>query len=300
MSLARGPLTPLFVDSKGREIHAPDLGGAPVADTHAHLDMLEDPALALARAALAGVSFVATVADPTEDAWRTFDELPSWLAGASDLIRESGRDSEPPHVRVILGGHPHNAKDYDEQAEAELVRLAKDARTSAIGEIGLDYHYDHSPRRTQRTVFRRQLEVARELGMPAVVHLREAHDDGAEIMAEVGLPAAGCILHCFTADRALAERFLDLGCSAVSFAGPVTFKKADAIREAAAVVPEDKLLTETDCPFMTPEPFRGRKNEPAFTVFTAARIAEVRGEKAADLCSRAYANALRLLDAERS
>ena len=300
MGEPHGALTPLFSDSKGREVVAPDLGGAPVADTHAHLDMLEDPALALARAALAGVSFVATVADPTEDAWRTFDELPSWLAGASDLLREAGRDIEPPHVRVILGAHPHNAKDFIPEAESELLRLAEDRRTAAIGEIGLDYHYDHSPRDVQRAAFRRQLELARDLGLPAVVHLREAHDDGAEIMAEVGLPAAGCVLHCFTGDAVLAARFVDLGCSAVSFAGPVTFKKADAIRGAAVSLPEDMLLTETDCPFMAPEPFRGRTNEPAFTVFTTARIAEAREEVPREFAVRAYANALAVLDTERA
>ncbi len=300
MSESHPPLTPLFADSKGREVAAPDLGGAPVADTHAHLDMLDDPTLALARAALAGVTFVATVADPSEDAWRTFDQLPSWLAGARDLLREVGGQLEPPHVRVILGAHPHNAKDFDAGAEGELLRLAEDARTSAVGEIGLDYHYDHSPREVQRAAFRRQLEIARELGLPAVVHLREAHDDGADIMADVGLPAAGCILHCFTGDAALAARFLELGCSAVSFAGPVTFKKAEEIREAAVSVPADMLLTETDCPFMTPEPFRGRTNEPAFTVFTAARIADARGEDRRDFAVRAYAKALALLDRERS
>jgi TatD DNase family protein len=300
MGEPHGVLAPLFSDSKGREVPVPDLGGAPVADTHAHLDMLDDPALALARAALAGVSFVATVADPTEDAWRTFDELPAWLAGAGDLLREAGSEREPPHVRVILGAHPHNAKDFGGEAEAELLRLAEDRRTTAIGEIGLDYHYDHSPRDVQRAAFRRQLELARDLGMPAVVHLREAHDDGAEIMAEIGLPAAGCVLHCFTGSAALAARFVDLGCSAVSFAGPVTFKKADDIREAAASLPAEMLLSETDCPFMAPEPFRGRTNEPALTVFTAARIAEARGEDPREFAVRAYANALALLDTERT
>ena len=300
MSDPQGALTPLFSDSKGREVPAPDLGGAPVADTHAHLDMLEDPTLALARAALAGVSFVATVADPTEDAWRTFDELPSWLAGARDLLAEVGSDREPPQVRVILGAHPHNANDFTAEAETELLRLAKDARTSAIGEIGLDFHYDHSPRDTQRAVFRRQLELARDLGLPAVVHLREAHDEGAEIMADVGLPAAGCILHCFTGDAALAARFVELGCAAVSFAGPVTFKKAEEIRGAATSLPVGMMLTETDCPFMTPEPFRGRTNEPAFTVFTSARIADARGEDPREFALATYANALTLLDTERA
>ena len=216
------------------------------------------------------------------------------------MLREAESGLEAPHVRVILGAHPHNAKDFGPEAEAELLRLAEDPMTAAIGEIGLDYHYDHSPRDAQRAAFRRQLELARDLGLPAVVHLREAHDEGAAIMAEVGLPAAGCVLHCFTGDAALAARFVELGCSAVSFAGPVTFKKADAIREAAVSLPAEMVLTETDCPFMAPEPFRGRTNEPAFTVFTTAGIAEARAENARDFAVRAYANALALLDTERA
>ena len=147
-------LIPLFVDSKGREVLAPDFGGAPVADTHAHLDMLEDPALALARAALAGVRFVATVADVTEDAWRTFDELPSWLSNAAEMLRSAGReDLELPRVRVVVGAHPHNAKEWSAEREAEFRRLAADPLTCAVGEMGLDYHYDHSPRDVQRSRF---------------------------------------------------------------------------------------------------------------------------------------------------
>jgi TatD DNase family protein len=286
---------PLFADSKGREVVAPDLGG-PVADTHAHLDMLEDAGAALANAARAGVDFIATVADPSEEASRTFDELPIWYARARELLDVAGLAETPlPNVRTIVGVHPHNAKDLTPEVEVELIRLARHALTSAVGEIGLDYHYDYSPRDAQREAFRRQLEFAHELGLPAVVHLREAHEDGEAILREVGLPEAGCILHCYNLGPALLGRFLALGCT-VSFAGPATFKKADDVREAAAMVPSDRILTETDCPFMAPEPFRGRKNEPAFTVFTAARLAEARGEGAADFAAAAYANARRLLD----
>ena len=130
----------------------------------------------------------------------------------------------------------------------------------------------------QRAAFRTQLELAHELGLPAVIHLREAHGDGLAILRDVGVPAGGlhpALLQPRRRDR--CSEFLEMGCY-VSFAGPVTFKKSEEIREAAALVPADRLLTETDCPFMAPEPFRGRKNEPAYTVFTAARIAEARGE----------------------
>jgi TatD DNase family protein len=289
---------PLFADAKGREVVLPDFDG-PVADTHAHLDMLEDPAAALARAARARVDFIATVADPSEDASRTFDELPIWYARARELLDALGLAETPlPHVRAIVGVHPHNAKDLTAEVEVELRRLAGHALTSAIGEIGLDYHYDYSPRDVQRAAFRRQLAIAHEIGLPAVVHLREAHDDGEAILREIGLPEAGCILHCYTLGPQPLDRFLALGC-AVSFAGPATFKNAEEVREAAASVPIERILTETDCPFMAPEPFRGRKNEPAYTVFTAARLAEVRAEKPADFSAAAYGNALGLLDRPR-
>jgi len=290
---------PLFIDSKGREVALPDLG-APLADTHAHLDMLDDPGLALANAARARVGFVATVADPSEDAHRTYDDLGSWLARARELLDEEGLGETPtPHVRAIVGVHPHNAKNLDAQVEGELRRLARHALTAAIGEIGLDYHYDYSPRDVQREAFRRQLQIAGEMDLPAVVHLREAHEDGEAILREVGIPAAGCILHCYNLGPELLERFLALGC-VVSFAGPATFKKAEEVRQAAAAVPLGRILTETDCPFMAPEPFRGRTNEPAYVVFTAARLAEARGEEPAAFGSVAYANARRVLDRART
>jgi TatD DNase family protein len=288
---------PLFVDSKGREVTAPDFGGRPVADTHAHLDMLDDPGTALARAALAGVCFVATVADPSEDASRTYESLPEWLASASTMLESpSGAVSamEPPAVRIIVGVHPHNAKNLTPQVEVELIRLASDARTAAVGEIGLDYHYDYSPRDVQRAAFRRQLELAVEMDLPAVVHLREAHADGEAIMREVGLPRPGCILHCHTLGPEALEPFLAMGCL-VSFAGPASFKKAEEIREAARRVPAGRILTETDCPFMAPEPFRGRTNEPAFVVFTAARLATARAENLPEFAEHAYGAALGIL-----
>lgn len=289
---------PLFADAKGREVASPVLGGL-IADTHAHLDMLDDPGLALARAARAGVGFVVTIADASEDASRTFEELPSWLARASDLLSEAGLAETPlPRVRAVVGVHPHNAKNLDVQVEVELRRLASHALTSAIGEIGLDYHYDHSPRGVQRQVFRQQLSVARELDLAAVVHLREAHDDGEEIMRDVGLPEAGCVLHCYNLGPELLGRFLELGCT-VSFAGPVTFKKADEVRAAAAKVPLERILTETDCPFMAPEPFRGRTNEPALVAFTAARIAECRVETPESFAQASFTNAVRLFDRPR-
>lgn len=267
--------------------------GAPLPDAHAHLDMLEDPARALASAASAGIALVATVVDLSEDE-RTFVELDGWLAGARALLDAEGRmDLAVPDVRIVVGAHPHNASEFTPAIAARMSETAGFPRVSAFGELGLDFHYDNSPRDTQRAVFREQLALAHESGMPVIVHLRDAHDEGLAILLEEGVPEAGCVIHCFTEDAATAERFLAAGCI-ISFAGPVTFKKATGIREAAAITPLDRLLVETDCPFLAPEPYRGRKNEPAFTVLNAASVASVKGISIAEVATAALANARRL------
>lgn len=267
--------------------------GALTADAHAHLDMLEDPESALANAALAGIALVATVVDLTEDE-RTFTELADWQAGAAVLLAAAGRaDLTPPEVRFVIGAHPHNAKDFTGDVLTRMREAASLPGVAAFGELGLDFHYDHSPRDVQRAAFDAHLALAHELGFPAIVHLREAHDEGYSMLRAAGLPSAGCVLHCFTEDAATAERFLELGCW-LSFAGPVTFKKAHAIREAAAIVPLDRLLVETDCPFLAPEPFRGRTNEPAFTVLNARAVAEAKGLEPAEVAAAGLANARRL------
>lgn len=263
---------------KWRVVEAPALEG-PIADTHAHLHMLPDPPLSLARAAAHGVAFACAVTDPSEDGEMVFDQLGEWLAAAPAAIAEiCGAQPLPavPHARIIAGCHPHNARLYTEALEAQLVRLLTDPRVCAVGEIGLDYHYDLSPREVQRTVFRRQIRLAKEVGLPVSLHVREAHDDAFAILSEEGFPEAGCLLHCFNLDAAEAARWVEAGCF-FAFGGPVTFKKADEVREAATLVPADRLLTETDSPYMTPEPLRGAVCGPAHTVFTAARLAEVRG-----------------------
>lgn len=277
---------------KPTAIELPDLGVA-VADTHAHLDMLDDPAGALERAAIARVSFIASIVDATEAPEGTFRNLSSWRAEATERLSDWEVGTQAPEVRIVLGTHPHNAKDYTEAIEALIAEWAEDPRVAGIGEIGLDYHYDHSPRGEQRRAFRSQLKLAHRLGLPACIHLRDAHDEGYAILEEEGLPERGCVLHCFTGDPELAKRFLDLGCH-ISFAGPVTFKKADEIRQAARLVPLDRMLIETDAPFMAPAPYRGSSNEPAWVVLTAARIAEIKEIAADELASVTYSNARRL------
>lgn len=268
----------------------PDLG-APSVDAHAHLAMLDNPVAALVRAARAGIALVATVVDLTESPETTLDGLAGWLGRAGEQLGAEG--GQTPEVRLIAGWHPHNASGGNTALLERLRELAADPRVGGLGELGLDYHYDHSPRDDQRQWFRRHLELAQEVGLPVEVHLREAHEEGLEILRETGVPGAGCIIHCFTEGPELAERFLELGCH-ISFAGPVTFKKSDALREAARIVPLDRLLVETDCPFLAPHPYRGRPNEPAFAVLNAATIAEVKGIPPAEVATAALGNAREL------
>ena len=278
-------------------VELPSLG-AQIADSHAHLVMLDDPAGALERAAIAGVSLVLTVADITEAPLTTYDNIAAWRDGAQKRLDEWDiPHGAAPQVRVIVGTHPHSAKSHDATTLALLRELAARPETVGIGEIGLDFHYDHSPRDVQRRVFREQLLLAQELDMPVVIHLREAQEEGRQILESVGIPEAGCLLHCFTSEPSELRPFVDMGCY-VSFAGPVTFKKADGIRAAVTEVPLDRLLVETDCPFLAPEPCRGRTNEPAWTTLTAQRIAEVRGEPTAKLARAVMTNTLSLFRIE--
>jgi TatD DNase family protein len=272
----------------------PDLG-APSVDAHAHLDMLDDPVAALVRAARAGIALVATVVDLTEEPERTLDGLDGWLTGAAAELAPEGL--APPEVRLIVGWHPHNATRGDDALLTRLRELAAGPRVGALGELGLDFHYDHSPRDVQRAWFRSQLTLAHEVGLPVEIHLREAHAEGADLLAELGTPAAGCVIHCFTEGPATAERFLELGCH-ISFAGPVTFAKAEQVRDAARIVPLDRLLVETDCPFLAPHPYRGRPNEPALAVLNAAAVAEAKGIGSAEVATAALDNARRLFARE--
>jgi TatD DNase family protein len=181
-------------------------------------------------------------------------------------------------VYAAVGVHPHDAKLFDESAAQRLFHLLRSsARVIALGEIGLDYHYDHSPREMQREVFAQQLRMAREVGLPVIIHSREADAETVSILRDEWKGCVkGGILHCFGGSLEMASGVLDLGFM-VSFAGNVTFKKAENLREAAREIPLERLLIETDCPFLTPVPFRGRRNEPARVVEVARCLAELRG-----------------------
>jgi TatD DNase family protein len=203
------------------------------------------------------------------------------------------------NVYAAAGVHPHDARLFDDAAAERLRKLlAGSPRVVAWGEIGLDYHYDHSPRDVQREVFRRQLRLAREVALPVIIHSREADEDTVEILAREWAGAArGGVMHCFGGGLWMAERALELGFY-ISFAGNVTFKKAEPLREVARIVPPDRLLVETDCPYLAPVPHRGRRNEPAFVADTARFLAELRGTTPEELGRATSDNFSRLFGVE--
>ncbi|HXE81654.1 MAG TPA: TatD family hydrolase [Vicinamibacterales bacterium] len=195
-------------------------------------------------------------------------------------------------VRFAVGVHPHQAHECAEPGRAAAIvreRFAADSRVRAVGEIGLDYHYDFSPRDVQRRVFAEQVALARELKRPVVIHTREAEADTFDILASEGGGEVTGVFHCFTGDTAMARRALDLGFS-LSFAGIITFPKATILREAAAVVPADRLLVETDSPFLAPVPHRGQRNEPAHVARVIEAVAAARGEDVSAIDGAATAN----------
>jgi TatD DNase family protein len=173
--------------------------------------------------------------------------------------------------------HPHDARLFDDEAARRIQRLVKGSRrVIAWGEIGLDYHYDHSPREVQREVFTRQLRLAREMNLPVIIHSRSADEDTVEILRqELSASEQKGVMHCFGGSLWMMEQVVELGLM-ISFAGNVTFKKAEDLREVARHVPMERLLIETDCPFLTPVPFRGRRNEPALVIEVARFLGELR------------------------
>jgi TatD DNase family protein len=252
-----------------------------ILDAHCHL---ADPRLypdldgALARAADAGVGTIVAV-------------------GAIDTIETDRLTVEiaerHPRVFAAVGVHPHNAVDCDEPRIAALAALAQSPKVVAIGETGLDFHYMHSPADAQERALRRHLELARALDRPVMIHCRDAERRLCEIVRETGLPPAGGMIHCFTGDADAAREFVELGFY-VSFSGILTFRKADELRAAARLVPEDRLLIETDAPYLAPEPYRGRSNEPAYVRRTFEAMVALRGADASALAERICDNAARL------
>ncbi len=256
-------------------------------DSHAHLDdprFEDDRAAVLERARQAGVERILAIASGTT---------------AADCEKTLRLAAEHAFLWAAVGLHPHEAQHGSEELLGELERLAANPRVLAWGEIGLDYHYDHSPREVQQAVFRQQLQRARALKLPAIIHCREAWDDCLRILEEEWASSGlGGILHCFSADTEVARRALDWG-FLISFAGNATFPRADNLRAAAGAVPLEALLIETDCPYLAPQSVRGRRNEPAFVVEVAATLAGLHGVSREELGARTSENFLRLFPRAR-
>ena len=241
-------------------------------DTHAHLDACTDPAeVLLERARAAGVRRVVAVG--------------SGIASCRSALEIAGRDDG---VACALGIHPHQAGGDEAGRVDELRTLLRDPRAVAVGETGLDFYRDYAPRAAQTRLFRAQLALAAELELPVVVHTRAADEDTAELLREFD---GTVVMHCFSAPELLPVA-LDRGYY-VSFAGNVTFPKAEDLREAATQVPADRILSETDCPYLAPQPLRGRPNEPANVVHTVAALAAARGETTESLAAQIDDNATR-------
>lgn len=294
----------LFHDRKGRpkEYAEPPF---PLIDTHGHLTAFwgMEPVHALVRAAAAGICRLVVPLDPADDARDAegvLGDLEGWCRQADALIAEledswhfpvfagEGQDAKrlPSEVRIVCGAHPYGARRYleDPDTKQALARLLASPRCAGIGEIGLDYTSE-VPKEAQKEAFADQLQLACRLGLPAELHIRDAkgdgeacaHKDALEILQAAGVPSAGCDLHCYTGTAEVLAPYLDLGCS-VAFGGALTFRKSDDIRRACISAPAERLLLETDCPYMAPVPLRGLEGEPAMAGVTAAFLAALRLE----------------------
>jgi TatD DNase family protein len=257
-------------------------------DSHCHIDGEQfdsDRDEVVERAAAAGVKAMLNVG--------TGDPRSGEIQRAVDVAERYQ------NVFASVGVHPHDAKLYNDDAERRLVELTRSAKVVAWGEIGLDYYYDHSPREVQLDVFRRQLRKAAELGLPIIIHSRDANDETVDLLRKEcsGPDFSGGVMHCFGGTPEMAEALLEIGFF-ISFAGNVTFKKAENLRDAARVVPLDRLLIETDCPFLTPVPFRGKRNEPEYVVHTAAYLSDLLRVELGKLADATTANFIRLFRLE--
>jgi TatD DNase family protein len=251
-----------------------------LVDSHCHLDF---PTLApeldqvIERAREAGIGRLVTIGTRV----RSFSQVQAITKRFAE-------------VYCSIGTHPHHAAKEPDVTVADLVAAAAGEKVVAIGEAGLDYHYDNSPRDSQERGFRTHIAAARETGLPLVIHARDADDDIARILEEEsGKGAFPFVLHCFTGGADLARRGVALG-GYVSFSGILTFKNSDDLRSIAAALPEDRILVETDAPYLAPGPWRGKRNEPAYVVETARVLAETRGVSSAEIAARTTANFFRL------
>jgi TatD DNase family protein len=229
-------------------------------DSHAHLNdprFSDDVAEVVARAEANGVKFVINVGADLESSRRAVEQ-----------------SEEFSQLYAVVGVHPHDAVTWNEEVEDEIRNLTSHSKVLAIGETGLDYYYDHSPRDVQQSVFRKQLALARELDLPVVIHSRDAAQDTLKILRE--FPDVPCVLHCYSGSWEMAQEYLKLG-HYFSIGGSLTFKNADRLRSVIAQIPLSSMMLETDCPYLTPVPHRGKRNEPGYLPLIAEQLAELHG-----------------------
>lgn len=252
-----------------------------LVDSHAHLELeplYSNCSAVVARASLAGVAFIVTVGIDLEDVERAL------------LVADRF-----PCVYACVGFHPHNAKDVGAGSLSTMERYARHPKVVGYGEIGLDFFRNHSPRDVQIEVFADQLSIAKDLAKPVVIHLRNAYSEGLEMIERAAPFPAGGVIHCFSGTESDAQRALALGFH-ISIPGTITYKKNDAFRSIVKDLPENRILLETDCPYLSPEPLRGKDNEPSYIVHTANRVAEVRQVSYGHICRATTRNAARLFN----
>ncbi len=250
-------------------------------DSHAHLNSekyTDDLDEVVKRIEMAGISYVMDVG---------FDLESSVLAVS--------HAQKYPWCYAAVGCHPHDAKTMDEDSMIFFKGLAGKPKVKAIGEIGLDYYYDHSEREVQRYWFQRQIKLALALKLPIIIHDRDAHGDVLDILKNEGAFGTKVLMHCYSGSREQAEQYIKLGAT-ISIAGPVTFKNAHKLVDVVKAIPIEHLLIETDAPYLTPEPFRGRRNEPAFVRYTAEKVAEIKGISYEEAAKKTAENAKRFFD----
>ena len=251
-----------------------------LADSHAHIDderFDADREEVVARALAAGVSLIVNIG-----------------ADMASSARSVALAEKYPEIYAAVGMHPHDSQDMKETDYRQLEQWANHPKVVAIGEIGLDYHYDLSPRPVQKEVFLRQLDLARKTGKPFIIHEREAHADMLDIIRNAARGLNG-VFHCFSGSVETAREYLKMGFY-ISVAGPVTFPKSAKTKDVAKAVPLDRLLVETDSPYLTPQPFRGKRNEPAYVRIVAEEIANLRDISLAELAEVTTANVRRLFN----
>jgi TatD DNase family protein len=251
-------------------------------DTHAHLNdakFADDVAEVLARASEAGVERINVCG---------YD-----LESSAAAVELAGRFES---VYATVGIHPHDAKSYDANAEREIEELSRASKVLAIGEIGLDFHYDFSPRGQQVAAFEAQIDLAGRLGLPIVVHSRESNPEALQVLRGRARNIVGCVFHCFSGDSDFAQSVLEMGFY-IGIDGPVTYKASEKLRGIVETCPLDRLLVETDCPYLTPVPHRGHRNEPAYVRYVAEEVARVKGISLHELAEATCDNARRLFAA---